>query len=139
MDVDKKQHMMVEVWACNPFDRAVMIKWNDLPLTQKMYAHTVTYFTKEFRSIKHVEASGGGASKKQGLKSVNVVAELQTAVVNQVRENQHERAKENHEMRHGMAIEFSGAIAEQREEIESLRGLLASTENKLIPMPATPT
>jgi hypothetical protein len=38
-----------------------------------------------------------------------------------------------------MATEFAGAIAEQREETESLRGVLASIKNKLIQMPATPT
>ena len=38
-----------------------------------------------------------------------------------------------------MATEFAGTIAEQREEIESLRGVLASIKNKLIRTPATPT
>ena len=56
--------MMVEVWARDLFDRAVMIKWNDKPATQKTYAHAVSYFTKELRSIENFEASGGGASKK---------------------------------------------------------------------------
>ena len=50
--------MMVEVWARDLFDRAVMIEWNDRPLTQKTYVHTVAYFTKELRSIEHFEASG---------------------------------------------------------------------------------
>ena len=130
---------MEEVWARNLFDCTVMIEWNEKQSTQKTYTHVVAYFTKELRSIKHFKASGGGASKKQGLELTNVVAEIQTAVVNQVRENQQKRAKENHEMRHKMAIEFAGAITEQREEIESLQGLLASIENKLIQTPVTPT
>ena len=67
------------------------------------------------------------------------MAEIQTAVVSQVRENHQERAKENHKMRHEMAIEFAGAIAKQREEIKSLQGVLASIKNKLIQTPATPT
>jgi len=137
-DADKKQHMMVEVWARDLFDRAVMIKWNDRTPAQKSYAHAVTYFTKELRSIENFEASGGGASKKQGFESANVVAEIQTACVNQLKENREDREKERHELRHEMATEFAGAIAEQREEIESLRGVLASIENKLIRAPATP-
>ena len=38
-----------------------------------------------------------------------------------------------------MVTEFAGAITEQREEIESLRDVLASIENKPIQTPATPT
>ena len=47
----------------------------------------VTYFTKDLRSIEHFEASGGGASKKQGFDSANVVEEIQMACVNQLEEN----------------------------------------------------
>ena len=32
-DTNKKQHMMVEVWASDLFDRAVMIEWNKKPAT----------------------------------------------------------------------------------------------------------
>ena len=42
-------------------------------------------------------------------------------------------------MRHEMATKFAGAIAKQSEETASLRGVLASIENKLIQTPATPT
>ena len=50
-----------------------------------------------------------------------------------------EATKEKHELRHKLATEFSGAIVKQREDIKSLRNVLASIENKLIRAPATPT
>ena len=87
LDADKKQHMMVEVWARNLFNHTVMIEWNNKPVMQKTYAHTVAYFTKELRAIKNFEASGGSASKKQGFELANVVAEIQTACANQLKEN----------------------------------------------------
>ena len=130
--------MMVEVWARDLFDRVGMIKWNDLPSEQKTYAHVVAYFTKELRSIENFEASEGGASKKQGFKSANVVAEIQTACINQLKENQQERKNKRHKLRHEMAAKFTGAITEQREEIKSLRGVLTSIKNKLIRTPVTP-
>ena len=49
-DADKKHHMMVEVWARDLFDRAVMIKWNDKPATQKTYTHSGTTEAKAYTS-----------------------------------------------------------------------------------------
>jgi hypothetical protein len=65
-DADKKQHLMIQVWDRDLFDRAVMIEWNERPSIQKEYAHAVAYFTKNLAAIESFEAAGGSASKKQG-------------------------------------------------------------------------
>ena len=45
-DADKKQHLMIQVWDRDLFDRAVMIKWSERPTIQKSFDHMVAYFTK---------------------------------------------------------------------------------------------
>ena len=69
------------------FNRPVMIKWNKKTPAQKTYMHVVTFFTKQLRVIKNFEAAGGGASKRQGFESANVVAEFQTVCVNHMKNN----------------------------------------------------
>ena len=123
---------MVEVLAHDLFERAVMIKWNKKTPAQKMYTHTVTFFTKQLRVIKNFKAVEGGASKKQGFASANTVAEIQTACVKQLKENQHEATKEKQELRYNLSTKFAGAIIEQQEENKSLRSILASIKNTLI-------
>ena len=67
------------------------------------------------------------------------MVEIQTVYVNQLKENQQETVKEKHGVRHKMAIKFAGEITKQREEVESLRSVLASINSKLIQAPATPS
>ena len=50
-DVDKKQHLMIQVWDRDLFNRAVMIVWNGRPTIQKDCANAVTYFTKQLAVI----------------------------------------------------------------------------------------
>jgi hypothetical protein len=134
-DADKKQHLMVELWGRDLFDRPVMIEWNERPREEREYEHAVAYFTKHLAAIETYEAAGGGASKKQGFESTNAVAEIQTACVNQITQNKAENSREMT----AMATEFAGVINEQKEQIKSLREVLASIENKLsTKAPATP-
>jgi hypothetical protein len=134
-DADKKQHLMVELWGRDLFDRPVMIEWNERPREEREYDDAVTYFTKHLAAIESYEAAGGGASKRQGFESTNAVAEIQTACVNQITENKAENTREMTQM----ATEFAGVINEQKEQIKSLREVLASIENKLSARaPATP-
>jgi hypothetical protein len=134
-DADKKQHLMVELWGRDLFDRPVMIEWNERPREEREYAHAVAYFTKHLAAIETYEAAGGGASKKQGFESTNAVAEIQAACENKITENKAETSREMT----AMATEFVGVINEQKEQIKSLREVLASIENKLSTrVPATP-
>ena len=104
-----------------------MIEWNKRPREEKEYEDAVEYFTKQLAAIESYEAAGGGASKRQGFESTNAVAEIQTACVNQITENKAENTREMTQM----ATEFAGVINEQKEQIKSLREVLASIENKL--------
>ena len=38
-DADKNQHLMIQVWDRDLFDRVVMIKWNERPSIQKSFDH----------------------------------------------------------------------------------------------------
>jgi hypothetical protein len=126
-DADKKQHLMVQVWDRDLFDRAFMIEWNTQPSIQNDYAHAVAYFAKHLAAIESFEAAGGGASKKKGYKSTNAATKFQAACVAKIQQNRAATDKENKVM----VTVFTGAIAEQQAEIKSLREILASIKNKM--------
>ena len=126
-DADKKQHLMIQVWDRDLFDRAVMNEWNERPNINKSFDHAVAYFTKQLAAIESFEAAGGGASKKQGYESTNAATEFQAACVAEIQQNRAATDEENKVM----ATAFTGAIAEQQAEIKSLREILASIENKM--------
>ena len=81
LDADKKQHLMIQVWDRDLFNRAVMIEWNERPNINRSFDHVVAYFTKQLAAIKSFEAAGGGASKKLGYESTNASTEFQAVCV----------------------------------------------------------
>ena len=125
-NADKKQHLMIQVWDRDLFDRAVMIKWNERPGISKSFNHVVAYFAKQLAAIESFEATGGGASKKQGYESTNASTEFQAACVAEIQQNRAATDEENKVM----ATAFTGAITEQQAKIKSLREILASIEKK---------
>ena len=83
-NTDKKQHLLIQVWDRNLFDRAVMIEWNERPTILKDFANAVAYFTKNLVAIKSFEAARRGVSKKQGYESTNTSTEFQAACVAEI-------------------------------------------------------
>ena len=64
-NTDKNQHIMVEVWSHDFFNRVVIIERHEKPAVQKTYTYAMSHFTKKLRAIKNFEVSGKGTSKKQ--------------------------------------------------------------------------
>ena len=63
-NADKKQHLMIQVWDRDIFNRAVTIEWNERLSIQKSFAHAVAYFTKNLAAIESFEAAGAAAHRR---------------------------------------------------------------------------
>ena len=109
-DADKKQHLMIQVWDRDHFDRAVMIEWNEQPNIQKSFDNAVAYFTKNLAAIKSFEADGGGALKKQGYERTTASTESQAACAAEIQQYRATSDEENMIM----AMAFIGAIVDQQ-------------------------
>ena len=107
-DTDKKQHLMIQVWDRDLFNRAVMIERKEQPSIKKDCANAVGYFTKLLEEIEALEAADVGTSKKQGYESTNAATEFQAVCVAEIRENRVTTNKENKVI----VMVFTGAIAE---------------------------
>ena len=68
--VNKKQHIMVNVWTRNLFNCPVIIEWNNQTSAQKTYTHMVTFFVKQVRAIKIFKAAAGWGIKGRNLDDV---------------------------------------------------------------------
>jgi hypothetical protein len=76
-DDDKLQFYMEQIYSSNMFDKKEMVDWENKPITIKDdYDEARLYFEHLVKDFKAYMQNSGGASKRQGYKSANMLAEV---------------------------------------------------------------